>query len=160
MSYPVVARLMACVMGLSVLRGGVMAQTADEKETAKNAIWAKEQAIAQGSASVGLKLYLDNASPNYVGWPPDPPKPMALPVLKQASDRMAGPDKQELTQNFVDFTMHGDTGVIYFINHRTSMPDGRPVNQKWEIIHVWVRDNGDWKIVGAMARQEPKRAAP
>lgn len=152
--------LMMGVVGMAMMSGSTAAQTAAEIAKAKDEVWAKEQAIYQGRASGGLKFYLENASPNYVGWPPGPAKPMALSALKVDSERMAGLNKEKLTMNFMDFTMHGDTGVIYYMNHRTSMPDGRAVDEKWETIHVWVRDKGDWKIVGAMARQQPNRAAP
>jgi len=147
----------AGVLAMTMVSGAAVAQSAADKEAAKNAIWAKEQAIYQGRASGALKFYVDNASPNYLGWPPGPAKPVALPGLRQDSQRMEGLNKEKLAMNFVDFTLHGDTGIIYYMNHRTSMPDGRAVDEKWETIHVWVRDNGDWKIVGAMARQEPKR---
>lgn len=160
MTFKKAARALTCVIGFSLLGNSAMAQTPNEKAKAKDAIWAKEQAIYQGRASGALKFYVDNASPNYVGWPPTAPKPVALPALRQDSDRMVGLNKEKLTMNFVDFTMHGDTGIIYYKNHRTVKPDGTAVDETWETIHVWVRDNGDWKIVGAMARIEPTRAPP
>jgi hypothetical protein len=82
---------------------------------------------------------------------------MALTALRGDATRMVGQNKEKLAMNFVDFTLHGDTGIIYYMNHRTVKPDGTAVDEKWETIHVWVRDGGDWKIVGAMARLEPKR---
>jgi hypothetical protein len=57
----------------------------------------------------------------------------------------------------MDFTLHGDTAVIYYLNHRTMRPDGAPTDEKFENIHVWVRAGDDWQIVGAMSRLEPQR---
>lgn len=134
-----------------------MAQTADEKAKARDAIWAKEQAIYKGRATGGLKFYLENASNNYVGWPPYSAKPAALSTLRETSKSMEGQNNEKLEMNFVDFTLNGDTGIIYYMNHRTVLPDGKTVDEKWETIHVWMRESGEWKIVGAMSRIEPKR---
>jgi len=134
-------------------------QAMTEKEKAKDAIWAKEQSIYMGRATGGLQFYLDNAAEEYVGWPPLAPKPVALTGLRRDSAAMAGQNHEKLTMNFVDFTMHGDTGIIYYKNHRTVKPDGTEVDEVWETIHVWVREGDDWKIVGAMARIEPKRGS-
>ncbi|MCB2108784.1 MAG: nuclear transport factor 2 family protein [Rhodobacteraceae bacterium] len=128
-----------------------------EKDKARDAIWAKEQSIYKGRAKGGLQFYLDNAAEEYVGWPPTVSKPLALSALRQSSASMAGQNQEQLTMNFMDFTLHGDTGIIYYMNHRTVKPDGTQVDEKWETIHVWVREGDDWKIVGAMARIEPKR---
>lgn len=136
---------------------GAMAQTAEEKAKARDEIWAKEQAIYKGRASGGLSFYLENASKNYVGWPPYAAKPAPLSTLRETSKGMEGQNKEKLEMNFVDFTLNGDTGIIYYMNHRTVLPNGTAVDEKWETIHVWMREAGAWKIVGAMARIEPKR---
>jgi ketosteroid isomerase-like protein len=70
---------------------------------------------------------------------------------------MVGQTKEKLTMELMDFTLHGDTAVIYYLNHRTMRPDGTAVDEKFENIHVWVRDGADWKIVGAMSRLAPAR---
>ena len=133
------------------------AQTEAEVAAARDAIWAKEQRIYLGRATGGLTFYLDNASDRYVGWPPFAPAPTDLSGLKATSDEMAGNNAEKLTMELVDFTLEGDTGVIYYQTHRTMLPDGTAVDQRWEVIHVWGRSDGDWKIFGAMARAKPDR---
>ncbi len=49
---------------------------------------------------------------------------------------------------------HGDTAIIYYVDHRTVKPDGTPVDQVFDDIHVWVWENGDWTVLASMSRLE------
>ncbi|MDX2224277.1 MAG: nuclear transport factor 2 family protein [Rhodospirillaceae bacterium] len=151
-------RYLAVALAAVLAASAVHAEDA-AKEKAKAEIWAKEQAIYNERATGGLSYYVNNASPHYVGWPPSAPKPLALTGLRTDAQRMTGLNKEKLTMQLMDFTLHGDTAVIYYLNHRTMRPDGTPTDEKFENIHVWVRAGNDWQIVGAMSRLEPKRAA-
>ena len=133
------------------------AQTEAEVAAARDAIWAKEQLIYLGRAEGGLAYYLENADPRYVGWPPFAPAPTDLSGLQDTSNQMSGNNAEKLTMELVDFTLAGDTGVIYYQTHRTMLPDGTAVDERWEVIHVWGRSEGEWKIFGAMARAKPER---
>ena len=133
------------------------AQTEAEVAAARDAIWAKEQRIYLGRAEGGLAYYLENADSRYVGWPPFTPAPTDLSGLQDTSNQMSGNNAEKLTMELVDFTLAGDTGVIYYQTHRTMLPDGTAVDERWEVIHVWGRFDGDWKIFGAMARAKPDR---
>lgn len=148
----------ALLMGAA---SATQAQTATDKDSAKDkareAIWAKEQAIYADRSNGGLNYYIANSSPNYVGWPPNSPKPLAQTGLKADSKAMEGKTKEKLTMELMDFTLSGDTAIIYYLNHRTSRPDGTVVDEKFENIHVWTREAGDWKLMGGMARLQPKR---
>jgi hypothetical protein len=124
---------------------------------ARDEIWALEQSIYQGRAKAGLSFYLDNASPNYMGWPPQAAKPMDLGALKTSAPELTANNKEKLTMALSGFTLQGDTGVIYYNTHRTMRADGTPVDERFEVIHVWLRSGGKWTIIGAMARAEPKR---
>ncbi len=146
------AALAICVLGASAF-----AQTADDKAKVRDAIWTKEQAIYGNRANGNLEYYIQNTSDNYVGWPPSAAKPLAVAGLKQDSKRMVGQTKEKLTMQLTDFTMSGNTAVIYYENHRTVKPDGSPVDETFENIHVWTREGADWKLVGAMSRHQPKR---
>ena len=132
------------------------AQSAKEYEEARDIVWAKEQAIYKARALAGLDYYIANASPNYVGWPPGVPKPSPLSQLQKNQDSglIKAPNSEKLDLFFDDFAMHGNTGVIYYNTHRTMLPNGTEVDHRYHTIHVWVKDtDGDWKLMGAMARQ-------
>ena len=154
-------RLLFCLATLLVtLTTGAKvghAQTEAEVTAARDAIWAKEQRIYLGRAEGGLAYYLENASNRYVGWPPFETVPTGLSGLQETSRQMSDNNAEKLTMEFLDFTLAGDTGVIYYQTHRTMLPDGTPVDERWEVIHVWHRQDDDWKIVGAMARAKPER---
>ena len=131
------------------------AQTNAEREAARDAIWIKELAIYKARAETGLDYYIANSSPNYIGWPPGIPAPSPLSQLKENQTRITAPNSEKLTLYFDDFAMHGNTGVIYYNTHRTMLPSGTVVDQRFHITHIWVKDNyGDWKLLGAMGRLE------
>lgn len=141
----------AGLISLVVATTPVMAQTASETADAQAAIWAKEQSIYVGRSAGGLNNYVSATAPNYMAWPPFFRAPIGLKGLKEEQPRVAGA-KERLTSEIKGFTLLGDTAIIYYTNHRTAMGDGTPVDQYYENIHVWVRKDGDWKVLGGMSR--------
>ena len=131
------------------------AQTQQEIDQAREIIWAKELGIYKARPVTGLDYYIENASPNYVGWPPDIPSLMPIAQTKINQTGIQIPNSEKLEMFFDDFAMHGYAAVIYYNTHRTVMPDGSPTDQRFHITHVWVKDDdGDWKLLGAMGRLE------
>ena len=150
-------RLALAGIVLVAMAASAQAQTAEEKAAVRDAIWAKEQKIYANRANGNLEYYVQNTSANYVGWPPSAARPLALTGLKEDSKRMVGLTKEKLTMELTDFTLSGGTAVIYYLNHRTVKPDGTPVDEKFENIHVWTREGTEWRLLGAMSRLQPKR---
>lgn len=146
----------ASVLTLS-LCASALAQTADEKAKARDVIWAKEKGIYENRAKGNLQFYVDNTSDHYVGWPPGAAKPLPLTGLKEDAKRMVGLTKEKLTMELTDFAMSGTTGVIYYTTKRSMKPDGKPVDETFEVVHVWNKEGAEWKLVGAMARAQPQR---
>jgi len=144
--------LCAVIIGLGA---SAQAQNSEEWEAAKAAIWAKELAIYKARAETGLDYYIANSSENYVGWPPGIPEPSPLSQLKINNERITAPNSEQLELFFDDLALDGDTAIIYYNTHRTMLPNGKPVDQRYHITHVWVRDEtNDWKLLGAMGRLE------
>jgi hypothetical protein len=56
------------------------------------------------------------------------------------------------------FTLNGNTALTYFLTHRTRLGEAfdlngsRDVDQWYENIHVWTLEDGDWRLIGGMAR--------
>jgi hypothetical protein len=119
---------------------------------ARDAIWAKERKIYEGRAEAGLTYYLANTSDRYVGWPPGQPKPSNLETLRRTSAAVNRKNSEKLELSLTDFTLRDSTAVIYYQTHRTVRPDGTKVDERFDTIHVWVREGEDWKLIGAMAR--------
>ena len=65
---------------------------------------------------------------------------------------MHGQTKEKIDTSLKGFTLSGATAVIYYSNHRTMKADGTPVDQVFENIHVWTREDGRWKVLGGLAR--------
>jgi hypothetical protein len=129
------------------------AATADSRtEAVKKEIWAKELSIYAGRGEGKLDFYIDNTSSQYLSWPPTVSAPMPLSTLQRDGAAMRGKEKEKIDTQFKGFTLSGETAVIYYVNHRTMKADGTPVNQYFENIHVWVHENGAWKVLGGMSR--------
>jgi hypothetical protein len=119
---------------------------------ARDAIWEKEKKIYKGRAEAGLTYYLQNTSDRYVGWPPGLSKPASLEGLRKSSAGVNRKNSEKLEMSLTDFTMQDSTAVIYYQTHRTMLPNGTVVDERFDVIHVWVREGADWKLIGAMAR--------
>ena len=144
------------VAGASVATIG-FAQSTDKSATARDQIWAKEKAI-YASRVAGGDYYFKNASPGYLGWVYGTPRPFRIDKLQGSAKGPAKPTKEVITNEFTDFSLQGDTAIIYYVNHRTMLADGTEVDQKFDNIHVWIRDGEDWKILASMSRlEEPAR---
>ena len=104
------------------------------------------------AATVICQYYVDNASEHYMGWPPGWPKPSGLDQLRAGVELMRGLDQEELAMEFGDITFSGSAAVIYYSTHRTRMPTGEAVDQRFDIAHVWAREGDEWRLLGALGR--------
>lgn len=124
-------------------------------EAAKTEIWAKEQAIYSGRSRGDFSTYVASTARGYRGWPPGRPAPIGDEGVQADAARLKQNPMEQLTMELVDFSLGGDTAVIFYRNHRTRTPDGKPADDVFENIHVWKREDGAWKLFGAMSRQKP-----
>jgi len=127
------------------------AQTAAEVETAKAQIWALERSIYAGRAKGDLSSYANNLAKGYLSWPPVSDKPLGTETLKASAAR-THTSQEQLDMSFVDFSMNGDTAVIYYTTHRTRRADGTPCDDHFETTHTWLREDGKWHVFAGMAR--------
>src|SRR3546814_16554712 len=72
---------------------------------------------------------------------------------------LEGKDQERLQMTLAGFAMNGDTAVIYYNTHRTRRSDGTPADDRFEVTHNWVREDGVWKVFGGMARAMTPRPA-
>lgn len=157
--YSSARKLLALILGTLTLTACVTGptNTADyDRDQAKEEIWAKELAIYQARGRGDLQVYVDSTSDHYRGWPPGWPEPSGTQRLRAAIPSMRSANQEELTMEFADIAFSGNAAVIYYNTHRTRKPRGEPVDERFEIIHVWSRENGEWKLLGAMGRNKPE----
>ncbi len=121
--------------------------------SAKDEIWALEQAIYAGRASGDMSAYVDHTSPQYLSWPPTATRPMGPTELKAGAATVRRDSKEQLVMELTGFTQHGETAMIYYKTHRTRRMDGTPSDDHFETTHTWVRDGGQWRVLGGLARQ-------
>ncbi len=120
-------------------------------QSARATIWAQECEIYQSRGAGSLDSYIDKLAPGYLAWPPHQPAPINGEVL--ANRPLAA--LEHLQMHLVDFTLNGETAIIYYQTHRTMRPDGSQVDEHFDVIHVWVERQGVWKILAGMARSTP-----
>jgi hypothetical protein len=127
------------------------------KAQAQAEIWAKEQAIYKARGQGNLKPYIENVATDYKAWPPFSAVPTGVGALDRAQPKMAIENKELLAMEFVDFAINGDAAIIYYKTHRTRLPNGQPADERFEVTHSWVWQDGTWKVYGGMARAQPTR---
>lgn len=125
---------------------------ADGEKAVLATIWAKEMAIYQGRASGDLSFYIDNASPRFLAWTSGTKVPFRKDTLEAGGREIAGRGEEKITTELMDFSLSGDTAIIYYRNHRSRLPDGTAVEQFYDNIHVWQRTDGVWMVLASMSR--------
>lgn len=163
---PVSALLAACFF-VAAVGAALSSATAAEaepvldREAVEAEIWAKEFAIFEGRGRGDLSNYLGVTSDSYLGWPPVLKEPLSLDGFKASADAGIALAGEVITIEKNGFTMNGNTAAAYFTTHRTRLGDGmapegeRDVDEYYENIHVWTLENGEWRLIGGMARKLP-----
>lgn len=120
-------------------------------------LWQAEQAIYAARARGDLKPYIAAAARDYRAWPPFRAVPAGIEGLDQLRTQMATQTHEKLEMRFVSLALSGGAAVIYYQTHRTMLPDGTVVDERFDVTHTWAREDGRWKVLGGMARA---RTAP
>ena len=134
--------------------------TPEEKAAAQTEIWALEQSIYAARGKGDISVYLSNTATDYLAWPPLRAQPEGNNGLTKTGQELKGKNQELLAMNLTGFAMNGDTVMIYYDTHRTRRSDGTPADDRFEVTHTWVREDGKWKVFGGMARATPARPAP
>ncbi|MAI06349.1 MAG: hypothetical protein CBC47_04390 [Alphaproteobacteria bacterium TMED87] len=138
---------------LLILLSPVKSTTLSEFEITKQLIWNKEIKIYKSRAESGLNYYINNTSQNYIGWPPGLEKPMGYDQLKLNQTKITFPNSEKIQLFFDNIVIEDNTAIIYYHTHRTVLPNGNKVNQRYHICHVWSKNKkNEWKLLGAMGR--------
>lgn len=168
-AFALLPALLGRALGVALLTYAVGSVAADDsggqddsryREQVRQEIWARELAVYAGRGNGDLQPYIDALAADYQAWPPFRDVPAGAEGLQELAVRMRGKDQEELEMTFVDFSLNGDTAAIYYKTHRTRTAEGAPADDFYEVIHVWVREAGQWRVFAGMARDKPVRGAP
>jgi len=152
---PLLPALAAIALALA---GPVGAQTVvpQDKGQVEKELWTKEQAIYAARGRGDLQTYYNGTSDAYLGWPPQVAAPIGRDQLKPANPGVMG-SHEKLEMKFTALTLSGDSALIYYKTHMTMQGDGTPTDKHYEVIHAWVREGGQWRLLGGMARSSIDR---
>ena len=144
------------LVGLLAMANPSVARPPD-KVQAQAAIWALEQSIYAARGRGDMGPYQAGLARDYLAWPPFRATPAGAEGIASLQRTMVTENKEVLTMEFVGFAMNGDAAVIYYQTHRSRLPNGTEVDERFEVTHSWVWQDGRWKVMGGMARATPKR---
>ncbi len=123
----------------------------------RDLLWAREQDIYAARGRGDLGRYEKEMTTTYLAWPPQFPRPIDAAAFARQVRHFAGNGAELLTMTLADFTADGDAAILYYTTHRTRLPTGEPADDHFEVIHVWLKRDDDWRLFGGMARVAPDR---
>jgi hypothetical protein len=138
------------------LAHSAFAQSAEDIAKAKDEVWAMEKKIyTYEQRNLGGDYYYRISADGYLGWVYGTPKPFHKP--NGPPTPLKTPTKEVITPELTDFSLEGNTAILYYTNHRTMLRDGTPVDQYFDNIHVFIREASGWKLMASMSRiEDPK----
>lgn len=123
-----------------------------EMSDEQRAVWEIEKAIFAGRAKGDLTYYRDVAAKNYLGWPFGARQPFQKDVLERAASSGEFLPGEAISVVSNGISIQSDVAISYFTTHRTRRPGGAAVDERYENIHVFVRVDGAWRLIGSKSR--------
>ena len=124
-----------------------------EREADAEEIWRKELTIFERRANGDMGYYLSLATPGYMAWPAPALLPLSYERLsEQIGDGQIMPAGEAINVTKKGLSFDGDTALAFFETHRTRRAGGVEVDERFENIHVWVKRQGEWRLMANMSR--------
>ena len=118
----------------------------------RDRLWRLELDIYEARGNGDLHVYAGHVSEHLLVWPPWRTAPMRALDLRRQAEGFGGTDREVLTLSLLDFSMDGDTAILFYRTHRSRLPNGRPCDEHFQVVHVWLRRDDRWLLLGGMAR--------
>jgi hypothetical protein len=123
----------------------------------RDMLWARELEIYEARGRGDLETYANRITGSFLAWPPQHASPIDATAFARQVRHFAGNGAERLTMTLTGFTADGDAALLYYTTHRTRLPDGQAADEHFEVLHVWLQRDGDWRLFGGMARARPGR---
>jgi len=124
----------------------------------RDRLWARELEIYAARGRGDLKPYESAITCSYLAWPPQHATPIDATAFAQDVRNFAGSGAELLTMTLTGFTADRDAAILYYATHRTRLPNGQAADEHFDVVHVWLERDGDWRLFGGMARAALRRA--
>ena len=155
MAFVVGALVVLLAGGFSALSSGTMPSQASENE---QAIWKLEHDYWRHVQDNDLPAYLALWHKDFLGWP----FVSAAPVRKDhITDWITSNTSKGLTFKSIELVpagiqITGDDAVAYYrMTYKWLDKDGKGASVTIRVIHTWLKDGKDWRIIGGMSAGEP-----
>lgn len=123
----------------------------------RDLLWARELDIYAARGRGDLSTYASHVTETYLAWPPQQARPLDAAAFRRQVAHFAATDAEALDMTLTGFSLDGDTALLFHETHRTRLPDGRPADERFEVAHIWLRRDANWRLFGGMARRAPAR---
>jgi hypothetical protein len=123
----------------------------------RDLLWARELEIYAARGRGDLTQYENAITGSYLAWPPQHAMPIDAAAFAHDVRNFAGSGSELLRLTPTGFTADGDAAILYYATHRTRLPNGQSADEHFDVVHVWLRRDGDWRLFGGMARVALRR---
>ncbi|MGO9405185.1 MAG: nuclear transport factor 2 family protein [Terriglobales bacterium] len=133
-------------------------QASNQVSTSERTIWNLEHEYWHYVQDNNLAAYLGLWHKNFLGWPSFSASPVGKDHI---TDWITSQTAKGLTFKSIAFKpakvqATGDIAVAsYWITFKWLDKDGKGAAHTLRIIHTWVKDGNDWRIIGGMSMPEP-----
>ena len=115
-------------------------------------VWKEEESYWRYLESGDIDAYLRLFHEGFVSWPYESPRPSDKPAVRQMIEDL------RMSYRLVTYELNplaikviGDTAVVYYSVRYVVETQGEEIEDIRRVSHTWVRDDGNWKILGGMS---------
>ncbi len=118
-------------------------------------LWQHEQDLYAKRGQGDLTYYLSLADREYTVWAPGWEKPNGYAELVKAVADLKDVTRGEVITpelKLIKISRSGNVALVYYSTHRTQAPGGKAADERYDTLHVWIREPSGWLLLGGMAR--------
>lgn len=118
----------------------------------EKAVWKEEESYWRFLESRDMDAYLKLFHEGFVSWPYESSRPSDKPAVRRMTDDLRRSYRLITYElNPLAIKVIGDTAVVYYSVRYVVESQGDQIEDVRRISHTWIRDDGQWKILGGMS---------
>lgn len=118
----------------------------------EKAVWKEEESYWRFLESRDMDSYLKLFHEQFVSWPYESPRPSDKPAVRQMIEDLKRSYRLVTYElNPLAIKVIGDIAVVYYSVRYMVETQGEQIEDVRRVSHTWIRDDGEWKILGGMS---------
>ena len=151
------ARDMSIIIAfIALASSNVSCSSPQTNKTAEQEIWELEKIYNANYMDANHAGILSMYHKDFIGWPDEEPKPARksdMPEYLRRTNPKPTNGESEIERNGIqvvnDVAINHCTVHLSYVNE-----DGEVIRQSIRITHTWLREDGQWKILGGMSNNQ------